>query len=144
MQLAGVDLEAWIADQVSKIKQHTDRKIVIRPHPRCRLRTEFLPAGVEYETPQKVVNTYDSFDMHFNCHAVVNYNSGPGIQAAISGTRPVVDKSSLAYPVAVSIEDIENSYLVNRDQWLVEICHTEYTLQEIEQGQWLKRLQAAL
>lgn len=143
LQLAGVDMESWIAQQIHQLQQHTDRPIVIRPHPRCRLRTELLPS-VQYETPHKLANTYDNFDMHFNCHAVVNYNSGPGIQAAISGTRPIVNKTSLASPVAVSIEDIEKPYLVDRQRWLVEICHTEYTLQEIEQGQWLKRLQAAL
>lgn len=144
LQLAGVELESWITQQITKIKQHTDRPIVVRPHPRCRLSTELLPKETQYETPHKLSNTYDSFDMHFDCHAVVNYNSGPGIQAAISGTRPIVDKTSLAAPVAVSIDNIEKTYEVDRDQWLVEICHTEYTLQEIEQGLWLKRLQEAL
>ena len=71
-------------------------------------------------------------------------NSGPGVQAAISGTRPIVDKTSLAAPVAVSIDNIEKTYDIDRDRWLVEICHTEYTLQEIKQGLWLKRLQEAL
>jgi hypothetical protein len=51
-----------------------------------------------------------------------------------------VDCSSLAYPVSVSIKDIEHTYDINRDQWLVEICHTEYTVEEIAQGLWLKRL----
>jgi hypothetical protein len=99
-----------------------------------------LPQDVKYETPRPVINTYDSFDMHFDCHAVINYNSGPGIQAAISGTRPIVDKSSLAASVSVSIADIEKPYTVNREQWVTEICHTEYTLDEIQKGSWLKRL----
>lgn len=71
---------------------------------------------------------------------MINYNSGPGIQAAIAGTRPIVDTSSLAYPVSVLVEDIEQPYTVDREQWLVELCHTEYTLDEIEQGQWIHRL----
>ena len=82
--------------------------------------------------------------MHFDCHAVVNYNSGPGIQAAISGTRPIVDRSSLAYPVSVSYAELEQPYLVDRDRWLVEICHSEYTLQEIQRGIWLQRISPAL
>jgi hypothetical protein len=103
-----------------------------------------LPKDVEYEIPYKITNTYDSFDMHFDCHAVVNYNSGPGIQATISGTRPIVDKTSLAYPVSVSVKDIEKPYNIDRDRWLTEICHTEYTLEEIAQGLWLKRISSAL
>jgi hypothetical protein len=100
---------------------------------------------VVFEDPNPLANTYDSFDMHFDCHAVVNYNSGTGIQAAISGSRPVVDRSSLAYPVSVSIAEIEQPYsCIDRDRWLVEICHTEYTLSEIQQGIWLKRLSPML
>jgi hypothetical protein len=91
--------------------------------------------------PQKLLNTYDSYNLAFDCHAIVNYNSGPGIQAALAGTRPIVDCTSLAHPVGIDIKDIELPYAVDRDQWLTEICHTEYTLKEIEQGQWITRLQ---
>lgn len=140
LQLAGVNQEAWITQQVNQLKQHTDRPIVVRPHPRCRLDTARLPSTVQFEIPHKLANTYDSFDMHFDCHAVVNYNSGPGIQASISGVRPVVNSSSLAHPVSMNITDIEQAYTVDREQWLVELCHTEYTLDEIERGQWVERL----
>ena len=133
-------MEAWIAQQVAQIRAHTDREIRVRPHPRCRLAVSQLPQGIAVESPRRVPDTYDSFDMQFDCHAMVNYNSGPGIQAAIQGVRPVVHSSSLAHPVSVSIENIERPYDINRDQWLVEICHTEYTVEEIAQGLWLKRL----
>lgn len=138
------DIELWILEQYRQLRQVTDRPIVVRPHPRCALRTDLLPKGVMIETPNLLANTYDSFDMHFDCHAVVNYNSGPGIQAAISGCRPVVDKTSLASPVGVNIADIEKPYTIDRDQWLVEICHTEYTLAEIQTGIWINRLLPAL
>ena len=82
--------------------------------------------------------------MHFDYHAVVNYCSGPGIQAAISGTRPIVGPYSLAAPVSVFYKDIDRPYDIDRDQWLVEICHTEYTIQEIRKGLWLQRLSQAL
>ena len=133
-------IESWISQQIDEIRKHTDRAIRVRPHPRSRLAVSRLPTNVTVEFPCRVPNTYDSFDMQFDCHAIVNYNSGPGIQAAVQGVRPVVHSSSLAHPVSVSIQDIEKSYDINRDQWLVEICHTEYTVEEIAQGLWLKRL----
>jgi hypothetical protein len=139
-----VSTEAWITDQVHQLQQVTDRPIVIRPHPRSRLnlnRMLCLSKNVTIEHPQKLLNTYDSYNLVFDCHAIVNYNSGPGIQAALAGTRPIVDCTSLAWPVGINIKDIELPYTVDRDQWLVEICHTEYTLKEIEQGQWITRLQ---
>jgi hypothetical protein len=145
LQVAGIDsLETWITDQIHKLQQVTDRPIVIRPHPRSRLRVDRmqdLPKNVIIEHPQKLLNTYDSYNLAFDCHAMVNYNSSPGIQAALAGTRPIVDCTSLAYPIGIKICDIELPYIMDRDQWLVEICHTEYTLKEIEQGQWITRLQ---
>ena len=141
LQVQDLDsMESWIAQQVALIRVHTDRAIRIRPHPRSRLAISKLPANVTVEFPRRVPDTYDSFDMQFDCHAMVNLNSGPGIQAAVQGVRPIVDSSSLAHPVSVSIQDIERPYDINRDQWLVEICHTEYTVEEIAQGLWLKRL----
>jgi hypothetical protein len=103
-----------------------------------------LPKDVVIEKPVKVINTYDSYNLAFDCHAMVNHNSGPGIQAALAGTRPIVDSTSLSYPVSVNLTDIDKPYQIDRDQWLIEICHTEYTLEEIKQGLWLKRLSAAL
>lgn len=138
-----VSVEAWVLDQIEKIRQVTDRPIVVRPHPRSPFDhslTHKLPQNVVIERPIKITNTYDSYNLAFDCHAVVNYNSGPGIQAALAGTRPVVDHSSLAYPVGIQIADIEKPYKVDRDQWLVEICHTEYTVDEIQKGLWLTRL----
>ena len=144
LQLEGVDMEAWISKKIKEIQMVTDMPIHVRPHPRCRLKLDLLPQDVEYEIPRQLTNTYDSFDMHFDCHAVVNYNSGPGIQAGISGTRPIVDQTSLAHPVSVNIKDIGLPYNIDRDRWLTEICHTEYTLEEIQQGLWLKRIQPVL
>jgi hypothetical protein len=142
-QLAGVDLNKWIHAQIQLIKHNTDRPIHIRPHPRCSLNTTSF-AGVKVESPNRVSNTYDSFDLGLECHAIVNYNSGPGIQSAIAGVRPVVDMTSLAYPVSVGFADLEQPYSIDRDLWLTQISHTEYTVSELEQGLWLKRIKSAL
>lgn len=145
LQVANLDSqESWILNQIHQLRTVTDRPIHVRPHPRSPLRLTHLPYNVVVEQPRPVPSTYDGFDMHYNCHAVVNYNSGPGIQAAISGCRPIVDASSLAAPVSSSLADIEHPYHIDRQQWLIEICHTEYTVQELQQGLWLKRIQSEL
>lgn len=124
LQLEGVDQEAWYLKQIENI----NKQIVVRPHPRCPLDRSRFPKDVVWEQPRKLANTYDSFDMHWNFDSVINYNSGPGIQSVIAGVPVIVDQSSLAYNV------------VDREQWLVEICHTEYTVEEIERGTWVKRI----
>lgn len=144
LQIANLgSMEAWITTQVNQLRQVTDRPIVIRPHPRSALNPVALaelPTDVIIEQPVKMINTYDSYNLAFDCYAMVNYNSGPGIQAALAGTRPMVDSSSLAYPVGIDLTMLDQPYTVDRDQWLTEICHTEYTLEELEKGTWLHRL----
>jgi hypothetical protein len=105
---------------------------------------ESLASNIHREDPKKLDGTYDSFNIHFDYHAVVNYNSGPGIQAAIAGARPITHESSLASPVSVDIASIDQPYTTDRHNWLTEICHTEYTLDEIKQALWLKRILPAL
>jgi hypothetical protein len=141
LQLANQRHEEWIMDQIHEIRKVSDRPIVIRPHPRSPLQMSILNnKTITIEKPEKTPNTYDSFNMNFDYHAVVNYCSGPGIQAAIAGTRPIVGIYSLALPVSVAITDIERPYNTDRDQWLVKICHTEYTVEEIKEGLWIQRL----
>jgi hypothetical protein len=144
LQVANLNsIETWITDQVKQLRQVTDRPIVVRPHPRSALNSAALVSlsrNVVIESPVKIINTYDSYNLAFDCHAMVNYNSGPGIQAALAGTRPIVDLSSLAHPVSIQMKNIEQPYHTDRDQWLVEICHTEYTIEEIKKGTWLTRL----
>jgi hypothetical protein len=141
-QSLGIDFNQWAREQIQILKHNTDRPIHVRPHPRCRLDVAGL--GVTVEQPAKIPGTYDSFDLALDCHAIVNYNSGPGIQAAISGVRPIVHHTSLAYPVSVGYADIEQPYITDRDLWLTQISHTEYTLNELEQGLWLNRIHPAL
>lgn len=144
LQVAGVDQTAWLHAMLANLKAVTDRPIVVRPHPRSRLDLGTLPKNVTVQIPNPMPNTYDSFDMHYDCHAVVNYNSGPGIQAAIAGVRPVVENTSLAHPVSINIADIEQPYDRDRELWLTQICHTEYTVKEIRSGLWVNRIAPAL
>jgi hypothetical protein len=138
------DQVAWVRDQIQLIRQYSDRPIWVRPHPRSPLNVNFKAAGVEIQLPRKVPHTYDDFDLDLACHAVVNINSGPGILAALQGTPVIVDETSLAHPVAISIKDIERPPEIDRQRWLIEISHTEYEIPELEQGLWLKRLQLKL
>lgn len=134
------NVETWINSMIEQVRQNTDRPIVVRPHPRSRIDGRLINYNIDLQHPMKVKNTYDDFDLEMNWHAVVNHTSGPGIQAAINGIRPVVHHTSLASPVGVNFRDIENNYCPDRDQWFVQLCHTEYTVPEIEQGIWLERL----
>lgn len=136
-------MEQWVASKIQEIRQHTDRAIVVRPHPRCGLKNMIMDATIKIQHPRKLSGTYDSFDLDTGYHAVVNHNSGPGIRAALTGRPAVVHESSLARPVSTNMADIDDPPSQDLHQWLIEICHTEYTLDELEKGLWLTRLSAA-
>lgn len=132
---------AWLTETARKIRQHSDKPIVIRPHPRQRIAN--IP-GCVIESPQPIPGTYDSFNYN-NClksaWAVVNYNSGPGPQAVLNGVPAFVGASSLAAPVGnQDLADIENPLRPDRTQWIEQLAHTEWTIPEIESGLPLKRL----
>jgi hypothetical protein len=128
----------WVQSTVKQIRQYSDRKIIVRPHPRSPISLN-IP-GVEVGLPRQIAGTYDDFDIDYNCHCVVNHNSGPAVQAAIHGTPIICDSSSLAGEISGKIEDIETVKLPDREEWFLKLCHTEWTVSEIAQGIPMKRL----
>jgi hypothetical protein len=132
---------AWLTETARKIRQYSDKPIVIRPHPRQRISN--IP-GCVIESPRPIPGTYDSFDYN-QClkttWAVINHNSGPGSQAIINGVPAFVGASSLAAPVAnLDLTQIENPLRPDRTQWIEQLAHTEWTTAEIESGVPLQRL----
>jgi len=135
----------WFLNTYDEIRKHTDRPIIFRPHPRCRL--EHIERGLKHvyrQEPQHVTNTYDDFDMGFdNVWATISYSSNPGIHSIINGVPAFVSTHSLVYPAGNDIDflhTIEQPLMPDRTQWLNDYAHTEYTIEEIAQGLPLKRL----
>jgi hypothetical protein len=126
------NMAVWVKDIVFKLQQYTNRKIIIRPHPRSPFRVD-IP-GTTIESPQKISGSYDDFNIDYNYHCVINHNSGPAVQAAIFGVPIICDKSSLAADLSEKIENIENVKLSERTDWFLKLCHTEWTINEIQQG----------
>jgi len=133
-----LSMSQWVSKTIAEIRRYSDRPITVRPHPRSPFSLSY--PTVKVITPQKIFNTYDDFNIDYDVHCVVNYNSGPGVQAAIRGTPIVVDSTSLASPVSDVLSNIETPQLPDRTKWFTQICHTEWTREEIAQGIPLKRL----
>ena len=133
----------WVMNTIDEIQKYTDMPIVFRPHPRCPLPDiERQYKNVYRDRPQKLLNTYDDYNLSFNkVHAVVSWSSNPGPLAILSGVPVFAGPSSLAYDVSnIDFKDIEHPNKPNRRQWLNDYAYTEYTLDEISQGLPLKNL----
>lgn len=137
------ELERWLHNTIQEIRKHSKRPIVIRPHPRCPVKDNFRMFGrVTVQNPVQIDGTYDDFNLDFsNCWAVVSWSSNPGPQAVIAGIPAFVGADSLAYDVANhDLANIETPQMPDRENWLVNYAHTEWTVDEIRSGIPFKRL----
>lgn len=134
-------LRHWLDDVVSQIRKVSDRRILVRSHPR---RPGLHPPGTVLQRPIKIAGTYDGYDFDQvlqQAWCVINWNSGPGSQAALQGVPVFVGPDSLASPVgSQDLCQIESPLYPDRSAWLIDICHTEWTLPEISQGIMIDQL----
>lgn len=134
-------IDAWLRQTVDNIRQHSQRPIIIRGHPRQK---PISIPGCTIDFPSHVKNTYDDFDFDRvlnDAWAVVNWNSGPGSQAVIAGIPAFVGASSLAASVAnLDWSQIESPARPDRGHWLIDLAHTEWTCAELSTGQPIARL----
>lgn len=125
-------IQTWIEQQISQIRKYSDRKVIVRLHPRNLI--QHKSKNYQIEIPKKIIGSYDSYDIDYNYHCVINFNSGPAVQAGIEGIPVICDQSSLAYPISNNIENVENLKFIDRTSWFLDICHTEWTVDEIKSG----------
>lgn len=134
--------EQWVSQIIQELRTYSDRRIVVRPHPRQRLRG--VVADCEIQTPVLHAGSYDDFDFDAalrRAWAVVNFNSHPGIQSVIQGVPAFVDRSSLAAPVAnLDLSAIMDPLMPDRDAWFEDLAWTEFSVDEIRRGMPLDRL----
>ena len=134
-------INQWLESTVAEIRNHTDRSIVIRSHPRSGCH---IPPGCLIDRPHLNAGSYDDFDFERvldTAHCVLNWNSGPGPQAVINGVPAFVGPSSLASPIANwDLSQIEKPSHPDRTQWLEQLAHTEWTVEEIKTGVPFRRL----
>jgi hypothetical protein len=141
-------ISQWIEETISKLRTYTDRKIIIRPHPRFSYNRQDFFKDIVVEYPREITSTYDSFNFEEKLKtawAIVNWNSNPATQAAIDGVPVFVGPSSLAAPVGnLDWSKIENPDTPDREQWVNDIAYTEWSVDEISGGEPLDRLSQAL
>lgn len=130
-------VQTWLYESIELIRQYTNRKIIVRPHPRDPIpgiQHEFK--NVILQVPSHIPNTYDDFDFDVSdAYAVVNWSSNPATQAVMQGVPVYVGPDSLAFDVGcTNLASINAPVMPDRTQWLNDIAYTEWTIEEISQG----------
>lgn len=127
-------VDKWLTSIVHTLRQHTDRPIVVRSHPRQKI--SLSVDQIKMMVPQKLINTYDCFDFDpRGSWAVINWSSNPAMQSVIQGVPAFVGPDSLAMPVSAGdLSSIESPARPDRQQWLNDLCYAEWTVDEIMAG----------
>tara|TARA_Y100001937_G_scaffold122580_1_gene184010 strand:- start:583 stop:1458 length:876 start_codon:yes stop_codon:yes gene_type:complete len=132
-------MTTWFDQQIAQIRKHTDKPIVIRPHPRNGVSLNASKyQNVKVVTPQRDRRTYDDTDLAErlkSAWAVVSHSSNPAMTAVFSGIPVYVSEASLSYDVGnVSYKNINHPNMPDRQQWANKLAYTEWWTDEIEQG----------
>lgn len=136
-------VSTWVNNTVSRLREYTQRPIIVRPHPRFPVTG--LSNDIIVEQPQAIPESYDGWDLDYqNFHCVVNHNSGPSVQAVINDVPVICDASSLAADMSIAYSEIENPPAKNREKWFADLCQKEYLIEEIAAGVPLIKLQKVL
>ncbi len=140
-------VQTWVFESIDLLRQYTNRKIIVRPHPRCPIPgIQFEFPNVVIQQPKQIVGTYDDFDFDpTNAYAVVNWSSNPATHAVLNGVPVFVGPDSLAFDVGcTNLASINAPVMPDRTNWLNNLAYTEWTVEEISAGIPLKRLTSEL
>jgi len=108
----------WVADVIVRMAEQTDRSLVLR-----------LWSSYKGQIASTLL------DDLAGAHALVAYSSAAAVMAVINGVPVAVDRSSAAYPMAGSIDDVECLPMPDgREQWAGVLADNQWTLDEMRNG----------
>lgn len=144
--LRGQDIFSWTEETVKMLRQHTERQIIVRPHPLYRKKSRHAEC-------KKVVTDYfnviwqetdlekDGFipiqQQLDNAWCTVTYTSGSGIDAVLQGVPNIAcDSGSMVYDVSSkNISQVEKPYRGDKKEWTNKIAHCQWNIEEFESGE---------
>jgi len=136
--MGDVPVQQWLDMVLPKIRQHTDRPIVIRPHPGNlaivpTIQLPLVPA-VSWSTRQDIREDLNQ------AWATVTYNSSPGVASILWGvpafvTDPQPSKSQ-AWPWASdNLAEIESPRRGDRQEFYTKLAQCHWSSAEVDSGE---------
>lgn len=141
----------WLHNCISRIREASDLPIVIRPHPKHGMYSNFFEANLIPEVVELFPDVYWSSNQGSeglnggkylqkdldDAHAVVGWTSNALTEAACYGV-PVYPMSpgSMATPIAAyHLSEIDKVHkMPDRQQWLNDLAYCQWTYDEIKNG----------
>jgi hypothetical protein len=136
--MRGVDLMKWLKRTLGKIRENSDRPILMRWHP-----GDWKAFPRYQSTLDKFGVTLSPQDRHItqdlvNCWAVVCHNSTPSAVAPIEGIPAfITDDPSYSQGGDIANTDftqLENPNLPDREQWIRKLAQCHWSFEDVKSG----------
>jgi len=140
----------WVEETIIEIRKYTDRKIIVRPHPRNLKRGLNMAKKLNKKKNLNIIVSEnvkqdpsgrhggESLDLDLQkAYCVITYNSLSAIEAICEGIPTfALENGSMIWPIAhKNLSEIENlNYNINIQQWCNEIAYTQWTVTENRKG----------
>ena len=138
--MKGIDMRDWVRVTVKTLRQHTQRPILIRPHPKCPIDLSDLTCKRDIYVSAPDSTLQDDIQ---GAWASVFFNSSSCVASILAGV-PVfaADPDCVAWQVAnPNLAAIENPVLLERQPWLNDLAAAHWTDAESQQGMIIKKFQ---
>ena len=138
--MRGRNLMQWLDETFVRVRQYSDRPIVLRWHPGD---WKNFPVGADF-TPYNVVlspqERHITQDL-VNCWALICHNSTPSSVAAIEGIPTfITDQPGYCQAGEVANTDfnlLENPIMPDREQWIRKLAQCHWSFDDLRSGrQW--------
>lgn len=137
--MKGLEVNQWLNQTIAEIRKYSDRPILVRSHPGAKGSKDSVTAnnkqGLYSISTNKLI--VDDFK---NAHAVITYNSSPGVAAAIEGIPVFVTdpnpRISQAFEVSnYDLSLLESPLMPDRQSWVEKISMSHWNNIEVQSGQ---------
>lgn len=133
----GTDVVVYLQETLQKIKNFSDRPIIVRGHPGDKKTLQFLQQKlpmVKFSTNEHLVHDLQ------NAWATVVYNSSPGVASLIEGVPvfqldPCLENSMYGEVANTSLKRLEDPKLCDRQQWIEKLSMSHWKFDELKSGE---------
>ena len=136
--LKGVDNFSWCVNTINALRKHTDRPIIIRPHPGDKRARQYISRLVSLNLPNVSISNGQSLinDIN-NGWAVVNHNSSAAVGPILHGYHCFLTDPDDSHCKEVShknFEFIEKPKTFDRQRWVNRLAMFHWNFQELSNG----------
>jgi len=137
--MKGLDVNQWLNHTIMELRKYTDRPIIVRSHPGAKGSKESVSLNNRQGLYTVSSNKFIVDDFR-NAHAVITYNSSPGVAAAIEGIPVFVTDPNPRISQAFEVSNhtlslIENPVMLERQQWVEKLSMSHWNNAESMSGQ---------